>query len=212
MTIKFKCPSCSMKLQNDDNMGGMDDNCPGCGGVFKTPLSKEQIVEKKRIEKEQALRQKTKLKEAAAAATAAAAIQKREAAAQKERRRQIDDERRMAAQRKKESIIISTGSVSQDHSILQIIFAAGVQKFGGKGFLTPDSSLMTDQQYNSMIEEVYNSAMDIFRNKAVAVGADAIIHARFDIEQIELAEKGLVTSGNALRIQVFCTGTAVKFI
>lgn len=112
---------------------------------------------------------------------------------------------------RKAALVISTGPVHTPHAILQIVFAAGIQKFGGKGLFTADSSALTDAKYNEMIEQVYVSAINTFRDKAARVGADAIIHAKFDIEQIELAEAGLVSVGNALRIQVFCTGTAVRY-
>lgn len=198
MVIKFKCHRCGLKLQNDESMGGKEDVCPGCGIRFQTPLSRNQVAEKKRAELEKAAHDKAKRESALVAEAASKSL-----AAQ---------QRREALIRKKESIVISTGGVSQEHSVLQIIFAAGVQEFGGKGFFTRGVEFITDQEYNAMIEQVYNSAIDIFRTKAVKVGADAVIHSRFDIEQIELGERGLVTAGNALRIQVFCTGTAVKFV
>jgi uncharacterized protein YbjQ (UPF0145 family)/DNA-directed RNA polymerase subunit RPC12/RpoP len=113
---------------------------------------------------------------------------------------------------KKQSIVISTGGIPNSYKILTIIFAAGVQKYGGKGLFTRDSNKISNKKYNTMIEEVYNNAISIFREKGAMVGADAIINSKFDIEQIELAEKGVVSEGNALRVQVFCTGTAVKFV
>ncbi len=109
-------------------------------------------------------------------------------------------------------IVLSTGDIKREYKILSVIFAAGVQKFGGKGLFASDSSYISDTKYNEMIQEVYASAVRTFQEKAIAVGADAVIHCNFDIEQIELMEQGLVKSGNALRIQVFCTGTAVQFL
>lgn len=110
-------------------------------------------------------------------------------------------------------IILSTGDIKRDYKILSIVFAAGIQKFGGKGFFKLDSGYIKDKEYNEMIETVYASAIQIFKEKARAVGADAVVHCNFDIEQIELLEKGLVTAGgSALRIQVFCTGTAVQLL
>lgn len=114
---------------------------------------------------------------------------------------------------KKQSIVISTGGLTREYRILTIIFAAGIQKYGGKGLFDGDASRLSNKKYNSMIQSVYNEAISIFREKGVQAGADAIIHAKFDIEQIELFEKGIVGgSGTALRIQVFCTGTAVKYL
>ena len=135
-----------------------------------------------------------------------------------EKSREMEDEKRAkeeAARRleeKKQSIVISTGDIKREYKILSIVFAAGIRKYGGKGLLDGDSTRLSNKKYNGLIQKVYNEAISVFREKAVKVGADAIIHAKFDIEQIELFEKGMVSSGNALRIQVFCTGTAVRYI
>ena len=113
---------------------------------------------------------------------------------------------------KPENIIISTGGIDNSHKIISIIFAAGIQKFGGKGMFKKGLQYITDDEYNGLIEQVYASAITLFKEKASKVGADAIIHTKFDIEQITLTESGVISAGDALRIQVFCTGTAVKFV
>lgn len=112
---------------------------------------------------------------------------------------------------KPESIIISTGGISRDHTIQSILFAVGLQKFGGKGIFKKGVAFIKDSEYNEMIDQVYISALATLREKASKIGADAVIHCKFDIEQITLTEKGFMSEGEALRIQVFVTGTAVKY-
>ena len=129
---------------------------------------------------------------------------------EEEKRAKEEAARRL--EEKKQSIVISTGDIKHEYKILSIVFSAGIRKYGGKGLLDGDSTRLSNKKYNKLIQEVYNEAISVFREKAVKVGADAVIHAKFDIEQIELFEKGVVSSGNALRIQVFCTGTAVRYI
>lgn len=114
------------------------------------------------------------------------------------------------------NILISTGDIRREHNVLSIIFAAGMKKFGGKGFWKQISGkgieFMTDEQYTEMLDQVYVSALHILKEKAAKAGADAVVNCKFDIEQITLQEKGMVSQGEALRIQVFVTGTAVKFV
>jgi|ETNmetMinimDraft_13_1059891.scaffolds.fasta_scaffold34459_2 uncharacterized protein YbjQ (UPF0145 family) len=113
-----------------------------------------------------------------------------------------------------DNITISTGSIDKAHNILDIIFSAAQKKYGGKGFKAAVFSLdtLSDVEYNTLLDEVYVSSIDILKKKATEIGADAVIDCKFDIEQLIIHEEGLMTSGDALRLQVFVTGTAVKYI
>lgn len=111
-----------------------------------------------------------------------------------------------------DNIIIATGSIDKPNQVIDIIFAASQQKFGGKGFFNKGVEFMTDEEYNKLLDTVYVNATKLIKKKASAIGADAIINCKFDIEQLTLTESGIMSSGEALRIQVFVTGTAVKYI
>lgn len=109
-------------------------------------------------------------------------------------------------------IIISTGDIKEEYQVLDVIFAASQQKFGGKGIFKRGLDLMTDDEYNKLLDQVYISSTNLIREKASKIGASAIINCKFDLEQLTLTESGIMSQGQALRIQVFVTGTAVKFI
>ena len=199
--IQYKCSSCSAKLESPDSLGSSIDTCPLCNTTVRVPPSKEQVAMAKEHDRLERERQKQREVQ-----------QRQEQQLAQERQAQAARDSQQAFLDRKYRIVISTGSITQEHTILQIVFAAGIQKFGGAGIFKKGLMYITDAEYNQMIEHVYVAAIDIFRDKAARIGADAIIHAHFDIEQITLTEAGLVTAGDALRIQVFCTGTAVKFV
>jgi len=108
-------------------------------------------------------------------------------------------------------IIFSTGDIKQNYKVIGIIYAASVRKYGGKNF-QGDVRLISNKQYNEMLDEIYVEASDLLNTKAELLGADAVTHVKMDIEQIVLDEIGLLHSGTTLRMQMFMSGTAVSFV
>lgn len=203
--IQFKCSSCGAQLESPESCGNGTDTCPLCKTTVRVPPSREQLAEakqRKRMERDHQKQLEAQRRQE----------QQRQQQAEQQWQIQAARDREQAFVDRKNRIIISTGSISQEHTILQIVFAAGIQKFGGAGIFKKGLMYITDGEYNQMLEQVYVAALEIFKHKGAQIGADAIIHAKFDIEQITLSEAGLVSAGEALRIQVFCTGTAVKFV
>lgn len=109
-------------------------------------------------------------------------------------------------------IIISTGGIKENYKVLDVIFAASQKKFGGKGIFKRGLEFMTDGDYNELLNEVYVSSTELIKTKAKKIGANAIINCKFDLEQLTVTEQGMMSKGEALRIQVFVTGTAVQFL
>ena len=50
--IKYRCSNCDVKLETDDRLGGYKEPCPDCGVVNNIPLSKKQIMEDEKLNKE----------------------------------------------------------------------------------------------------------------------------------------------------------------
>ena len=109
-------------------------------------------------------------------------------------------------------IIFSTGDVKQDYKVIGIIYAASVKKYGGRGLLEGDASLISNKVYNNMLDEIYIEAFELIKTKAEILGADAVIHVKMDIEQLTMHEQGVFSKGNSLRMQMFASGTAVSFV
>ena len=109
-----------------------------------------------------------------------------------------------------DNVVLSTSTIDKPHQILDIVFSASQKKFGGKG-LKKSLEFMSDKEYNEMLEEVYLSSTQMIKEKAAKVGADTVIGCNFDLEQLIITETGMLAGeSEALRIQVFVTGTAVK--
>jgi uncharacterized protein YbjQ (UPF0145 family) len=112
-----------------------------------------------------------------------------------------------------DNVVLTTSTIDKPHQILDIVFSASQKKFGGKGFKIQSLELMSDKEYNEMLEEVYLSSTQMLKEKAAKVGADAVIGCNFDLEQLIITETGMLAGDSeALRVQVFVTGTAVKLL
>lgn len=55
--VKYKCERCKSKLESDEHLAGLTDDCPLCGHLNKVPKTKNQIREEKRKQKELELTQ-----------------------------------------------------------------------------------------------------------------------------------------------------------
>jgi DNA-directed RNA polymerase subunit RPC12/RpoP len=50
--IRYKCPKCGAKLENEDSLGGQKDTCPMCQFTHAVPPNKEQQRQLKAQEKQ----------------------------------------------------------------------------------------------------------------------------------------------------------------
>lgn len=110
-------------------------------------------------------------------------------------------------------IIFSTGDIKQNYKVIGVIYAASVKKYGGGGaFIKTDAGYIDNKTYNKMLDDIYVEAIDLLKTKAELLGADAVTFVKMDIEQLTMSEKGLLSEGTSLRMQLFINGTAVSFI
>jgi hypothetical protein len=89
------------------------------------------------------------------------------------------------------NLILSTGDIRQNYTIIDPVFAYGSSN---DGFLKTANPL-----------EAYSKVADLLKDRAAKMGADGIIHATFDYR---VAAKTGCGGGKAF--EVFAYGTAVK--
>ncbi len=90
------------------------------------------------------------------------------------------------------SVILSTGDIRQDYTILDTVFAYGSST---EGFLKSANPI-----------EAYKKVGELLKQNAAKIGADGIVYATFDYRVA--VKSGCLSGGQAF--EVFAYGTAVK--
>lgn len=103
-------------------------------------------------------------------------------------------------------IVISTGPINNNYNILQAICSVSTKEIT-PGLFSGRTTVDQDD-----IERLYSMTVKKLKENAYRVGADAVIHCKFDLDQVASVSGNERDTKTTFYATIFCTGTAVQFI